>query len=237
MWILSSPTRNRTCVLCLGRQILNHCSNREVPQILLTSDLFSISKVSSCLNIQSVNVAMNPLYKHRVRDDCVQGRLAEKERGKGPWRYKCPSSTCIDSHWLWRGILSARKWQSRSYQFALWACVHMQSLQSCLTLCNPVDCCLPGSSVHGISQARILEWVAMPSSRGSSWSSGQTHISCGSCIAGGFLYCWATVEAQLALLYLFFNTWCFSGKSPPSGPCWRSECPALGTSLSMSFWG
>ena len=84
MWILSSPARNRTCVLCLGRQILNHCSNREVPQILLTSDLFSISKVSSCLNIQSVNIAMNPLYKHRVRDDCVQGRLAEKERGKGP---------------------------------------------------------------------------------------------------------------------------------------------------------
>ena len=39
--------------------------------------------------------------------------------------------------------------------------------QSCLTLCNPVDCSPPGSSVHGILQARILEWVAMPSSRGS----------------------------------------------------------------------
>ena len=38
--------------------------------------------------------------------------------------------------------------------------------QSCLTLCNPMDCSLPGSSVHGILQARILEWVAMPSSRG-----------------------------------------------------------------------
>ena len=42
-------------------------------------------------------------------------------------------------------------------------CVH-----SCLTLCNPVDYNLPGSSVHGISQARILEWVAISSSRGSS---------------------------------------------------------------------
>ena len=40
--------------------------------------------------------------------------------------------------------------------------------QSRLTLCNPADCSLPGSSVHGILQARILEWVAMPSSRGSS---------------------------------------------------------------------
>ena len=35
--------------------------------------------------------------------------------------------------------------------------------QSCLTLCNPMDCSLPGSSVHGILQARILEWVAIPS--------------------------------------------------------------------------
>ena len=40
----------------------------------------------------------------------------------------------------------------------------VQSLQPCLTLCNPVDCRLTGSSVHGILQARILEWVAMPSS-------------------------------------------------------------------------
>ena len=40
--------------------------------------------------------------------------------------------------------------------------------QSCLTLCNPVDCSLPGSSIHGILQARILEWVAISFSRGSS---------------------------------------------------------------------
>ena len=40
--------------------------------------------------------------------------------------------------------------------------------QSCLTLCNPMGCSLPGSSVHGISQARILKWVAIPFSRGTS---------------------------------------------------------------------
>ena len=39
--------------------------------------------------------------------------------------------------------------------------------QSCLTLCDPMDCSLPGSSVHGILQARILEWVASPFSRAS----------------------------------------------------------------------
>ena len=43
-----------------------------------------------------------------------------------------------------------------------------KSLQSCLTLWNPTDCSPPGSSVHGILQARTLEWVAVPSSRGSS---------------------------------------------------------------------
>ena len=41
-------------------------------------------------------------------------------------------------------------------------CVHAKSLQSCLTLCNPMDCSPPGSSVHGILQSRVLEWVAMP---------------------------------------------------------------------------
>ena len=45
--------------------------------------------------------------------------------------------------------------------------MHVKSLQSCLTLCDPMDCNLPGSSFHGILQARILEWVVIPFSRGS----------------------------------------------------------------------
>ena len=43
--------------------------------------------------------------------------------------------------------------------------VHAKSLQSCSTLCNPMDCSLPGSSVHGLLHARVLEWGARPSSR------------------------------------------------------------------------
>ena len=65
-------------------------------------------------------------------------------------------------------------------------CACAQSLQSCLTLCNPMDCSQPGSSVHGILQARILERVAIPFSRGSSWPRGWTCVSCISCIAGRF---------------------------------------------------
>ena len=56
-------------------------------------------------------------------------------------------------------------------------------LQSCPTLCDPMDCSPPGSSVHGILQARMLEWVAIPSSRGSSKPRDQTQVFN---IAGGF---------------------------------------------------
>ena len=58
--------------------------------------------------------------------------------------------------------------------------------------CDPVDCNPPGSSVHGILQATIMEWVVMPSSRGSSWPRNQTCISCVFFIAGGFF----TTEPQ-----------------------------------------
>ena len=54
-----------------------------------------------------------------------------------------------------------------------------KSLQSCPTLCDPMDCSPPGSCVHGILQARILEWVAMPSSRVSSRPRDRTHVSYG----------------------------------------------------------
>ena len=54
--------------------------------------------------------------------------------------------------------------------------------KSYLILCDSMDCSLPGSSVHGIFQARILEWVAISSSRGSSQPRDQTCVSCVSCI-------------------------------------------------------
>ena len=55
--------------------------------------------------------------------------------------------------------------------------------QSCQTLCDPMDCSPPGSSVHGISQARILEWVAISFSRGSSWPRDRSHVFA---LSGGF---------------------------------------------------
>ena len=65
-------------------------------------------------------------------------------------------------------------------------CMLAKSLQSCPALCHPMDCSPPGSCVHGILQARILEWGAMPSSRGSSRPRDLTHISFVSSIGSGF---------------------------------------------------
>ena len=54
------------------------------------------------------------------------------------------------------------------------SCMRAKSLQSCQTLCDPMDCSPPGSSVLGILQAGIREWIAMPFSRGSSLPKGRT---------------------------------------------------------------
>ena len=71
---------------------------------------------------------------------------------------------------LEKPLLTARKWKALVTQL-------------CLTLFNPMHYSPPGSSVHGILQARILEWIAIPCSRLSSWPRDWTH---GSCISGGF---------------------------------------------------
>ena len=71
-------------------------------------------------------------------------------------------------------------------------------LQSCPTLCEPMDYSPPGSSVHGILQARILEWAAMPSSRGSSQPRDWTGVSYVSCIGRQGLF---------VCLFLTTSTW------------------------------
>ena len=92
--------------------------------------------------------------------------------------------------------------------------MHATSLQLCLTLCDALDYSPPGSSVHGILQARILEWVAIPFSRGSSWPRDQTQVSH---IAGKFFTVWAVGKCHLALCfyitpgkYTDFNLNCLS---------------------------
>ena len=69
--------------------------------------------------------------------------------------------------------------------------------QSCLILCDPMDCSLPGSSIHAIFHARILEWVSISFSMGPSWPRDQTRVSD---TAGRLFTIWATREAQITCI-------------------------------------
>ena len=69
-----------------------------------------------------------------------------------------------------------------SWDFEAYTCLVVELLSHVQQFCDPTDCSMSDSSVHGTSQARILEWVAISYSRGSSQLTDGTHISCISCI-------------------------------------------------------
>ena len=105
--------------------------------------------------------------------------------------------------WAWK--LGMNQWYSGAGRWnkAGWwrkfllakACMPAKSLQSCLTLYGPMDCNPPGSSVQRILQARILEWVSIPFSRGSSWARDWTCVSY--VLAGRFFITSDTWETQI----------------------------------------
>ena len=107
--------------------------------------------------------------------------------------------------------------------------------QLCLTLCDPMNWSLPGSSDLGISQATTLEWVATPFSWGSSRPRDQTCISC---IGRWILYCWATREPSPHLSRYYFQNASLQTQNVPS-TCNKKhlcfilvvECGGAGNSL------
>ena len=143
-------------------------------------------KIAGRRSLKYEDLGLPPMGSHRVEHDWIDLAAAASCKsawnvhgGSGPreiWGRKPRKgkanqqngegvSPCCPQ----RGRNSNWKQCSRS------VCAHAQS---CLTLCLLVDCSLPGSFVHGIFQARILEWVAISYSRGSSQSREQTCISC-----------------------------------------------------------
>ena len=86
---------------------------------------------------------------------------------------------------------------SYSWSLPYWTSWVSEVAQSCPTLCHPMDCSPPGSSVHGILQARVLEWVAISFSRGSSQPRDWTQVSS---IAGRCFNLWTTREAPLDII-------------------------------------
>ena len=101
---------------------------------------------------------------------------------------------------LW--ILKVLKWLGERGTFSVvCVCVCVLVTQSCLTLCDPMDCNPPGSSVCGILQARILEWAASPFSRRSSQPRDWTQVSY---IVGRFLL--SESPGKTCLVYIYFNS-------------------------------
>ena len=133
---------------------------------------------------------------------------------------------CI--YWLW-------------FYLSFWWCGEWVSkvTQLCPTLCDPVDCSPPGSSIYGILQARILEWVAISFSRGSSQPRDQTQVSR---IAGRRFNLWATRISPLILWYItlidlqMLNHPCTSGINP-TWICCTIILMYCWISLLIFYWG
>ena len=126
-------------------------------------------------------------------------------RHQPPRRCKSPIKQTKSSNLIQPTILLRSEWVS-------------EVTQLCLTLFNPMDYSLPGSSVHGMFQARVLEWVAISFSRRSSWPRDWTLVSC---IVGRHFTIWATREASklyyfLAPIHFLPITWCDFPKRIPT---------------------
>ena len=114
--------------------------------------------------------------------------LFDREENGNPLQCSCLENPRDGGAW-WAAVhwvAQSRTWLKQLSSSS--SSMNSKSLQLCLTLCDSVDCSLPDSPVHGILQAKILEWVAGPSFRGSSWPRDPTHVSCISCIDRWILY-------------------------------------------------
>ena len=115
-------------------------------------------------------------------------------------------------------------------------CMSANLLQWCPTLWDPMDYSLPGSSVHGILQWRLLEWVAISFLRGSSEPRDQTRVSC---IAGRFFTVWGTKEALVTyqkITYLFSIIPVLYGFTQPSPPPNLGQDRSALWAASTLFW-
>ena len=136
--------------------------NRICQLALQISDLSDHTSVSQCLRIHHVYVCLSYWF-------CFFGDPLVRQRPSKALLWKMLLVFCHLPHGF------------ETYKWLV--------AQSCPTLCSPLDCGLPGSSVHRILQTRTLEWTAITFSSGSSRPRDRTQISC---IAGKFFTIWAT---------------------------------------------
>ena len=124
------------------------------------------------------------LYPHRISSVQLLSRV---RLFATPRTAACQASLSITNSWSLLKLMSIELVMPSNHLILccpllllpsiLWKWSEIEVAQSCLTLCDPMDCRLPGSSVHGIFQAIVLEWIAISFSRGSSWPRDGTWVS------------------------------------------------------------
>ena len=115
-----------------------------------------------------------------------------------------------------------------NYQNSIWLLMCLVA-QLCPTLCDPMDCCLPGSSACGLFQASILEWGAISYTRGSFWPKDWTLISCISCNGRWILYHEHHLGKwkSLSRLQLFATLWTIQSTEFSRPEYWVGSCSLL----------
>ena len=165
--------------------------------------LLEVQKLTTLSPWQTNDVDVSPSDVFYLRQESLPSELSlAYSEGRAS---ELVSVWGVSGDWSWRDIkiwdieimlnyihiLSDDKTKSEYTYTHTHVCVCMCA-QSCLTLCDSRDGSPPGSSVHGIFQARVLEWVATSYSRRSSQPRDRTHVSCISCTGRWVLYHWAT---------------------------------------------
>ena len=181
-----------SCVSCIGKQSPYHWATWEAPKALTLSYFIIrllwgwngrlLKALRACLACHTCTIRKASNYYILLSLKQSGGSQSWSKCRRGPWFYPlgdiwqyreilgCYERVDKDCYWHLMSGGQGCSYVSYNVQNSLHNdnCVCLVT-QFCQTLCNPVDCSLPGSSVHGISQARMLEWVAIFSSRESSW--------------------------------------------------------------------
>ena len=202
MWALSSPTRNQPHTLCLERWSLNHWNSREVFFYSFKNYYTSFRCLTwwfYTIKHYEMIMAIKPVTTHNHTKSlshywpcflCVHYTLMTLNL------YLEVCTSYYSTSKIFLGLSYTVQSQSLGY-IAICVCVCVcVCVQSYLNHCDPLGRSPPGSSVHGILQARILECVDISSSRGSSQPRDQTQVSFVFCIGSQILYHWATWETH-----------------------------------------
>ena len=178
-------------------QVVYHelASPSEVNHLLWCLDSLEAKPGHACGSVRCHWRALSLLCPHYALSSCMMPAGFSLSLMCRSWWW-CRGTQACNQEMLWLIKNLESLGQSIITPLHLWKESEMLITQSCPTLWDPMDCNPSGSSAYGILQARILEWIAIPFSRGYSWPRDRTHISCSPCMAGKFFITSATREGS-----------------------------------------